>query len=84
MFGTESLIAQAIHRVLPYLQDGPGAVHVVTNERLFDELRNHLTAQPDLRLGEVHYLVEPVPRNTAPAIALAAAELERPRTPRRS
>ena len=75
VFGTESLIAQAVHRILPYLEDGAGSVLVVTNERLFDELRNHLSAQPDTRLHHVTYLVEPIARNTAPAIALAAASL---------
>ncbi|HET6351627.1 MAG TPA: mannose-1-phosphate guanylyltransferase/mannose-6-phosphate isomerase [Coriobacteriia bacterium] len=71
MFGSESLIAQAVHRITPYvLGDG---VWIVTNERLFDELRNHLTAQPDPALHHVRYLKEPMARNTAPAIALAAA-----------
>ncbi|HEY5506018.1 MAG TPA: sugar phosphate nucleotidyltransferase, partial [Coriobacteriia bacterium] len=44
-FGTESLIAQAVHRILPFTRGGSD-VTVVTNERLFDELRNHLIAQP--------------------------------------
>jgi len=75
MFGTESLIAQAVHRVLPALERTGGKAWIVTNERLFDELRNHLTAQADTRLHHVDYLKEPLPRNTAPAIALAAAVL---------
>ena len=75
VFGTESLIAQAIHRVLPYVVNGPDGVLVVTGERLFDELRNHLTAHDDSRLHHTGYLVEPLARNTAPAIALAAARL---------
>lgn len=75
LFGTESLIAQAIHRVLPLLEGGAVDAAVVTNERLFDELRNHLTAQGDARLHEVTYLVEPMGRNTAPAIALACARI---------
>ncbi|MHB9003112.1 MAG: mannose-1-phosphate guanylyltransferase/mannose-6-phosphate isomerase [Coriobacteriia bacterium] len=75
MFGQESLIAQAVHRIAPFV-DNDG-VYIVTNERLFDELRNHLTAQPDPRLHAVRYLQEPLPRNTAPAIAFAAAVLER-------
>lgn len=74
MFGTESLIAQAVHRITR-LTAGGESVLVVTNERLFDELRNHLTAQPDPELHRVRYLKEPVARNTAPAIALAAATL---------
>ncbi|HEY5506584.1 MAG TPA: mannose-1-phosphate guanylyltransferase, partial [Coriobacteriia bacterium] len=73
-FGTESLIAQAVHRILPFTRGGAD-VTVVTNERLFDELRNHLIAQPDSRLHHVRYIQEPLARNTAPAIALAAAIL---------
>jgi mannose-1-phosphate guanylyltransferase/mannose-6-phosphate isomerase len=74
MFGTESLIAQAVHRILPFTGGGAD-VTVVTNERVFDELRNHLTAQPDTELHHVRYIQEPLARNTAPAIALAAALL---------
>ena len=73
-FGTESLIAQAVHRILPFTRGGSD-VTVVTSERLFDELRNHLTAQPDAELHHVRYIQEPLARNTAPAIALAAAIL---------
>jgi mannose-1-phosphate guanylyltransferase/mannose-6-phosphate isomerase len=76
MFGTESLIAAAVHRILPFAEGGSSVV-VATNERLFDELRNHLMAQPDPELGAVRYIQEPVPRNTAPAIALAAATFVR-------
>jgi len=73
-FGTESLIAQAVHRILPFTGGGAG-VTVVTNERLFDELRDHLIAQSDAELHHVRYILEPSVRNTAPAIALAAATL---------
>lgn len=72
MFGQESLIAQAVRRILPFAGDADH-VTVVTNERLFDELRNHLTAQEDRTLHAVSYIQEPIARNTAPAIALAAA-----------
>jgi len=72
MFGTESLIAQAVHRILPFAGSG-ASIAVATNERLFDELRNHLVAQPDPELHAVRYIQEPLPKNTAPAIALAAA-----------
>ncbi len=75
MFGQESLIAQAVHRIAPFV--GDDGIMIVTNERLFDELRNHLTAQPDPRLHALRYLQEPLARNTAPAIAFAAAVLER-------
>lgn len=72
MFGTESLIAAAVHRILPFTEGG-ASVSIATNERLFDELRNHLTAQPDPALHAVRYIQEPLPKNTAPAVALAAA-----------
>lgn len=72
MFGTESLISQAVHRIIPFAA-GSSSVIITTNERLFDELRNHLMSQPDVQLHGLRYIVEPVPRNTAPAIALAAA-----------
>jgi len=72
MFGTESLIAAAVHRILPFVEDG-SSVAIATNERLFDELRGHLIAQPDPALHALRYIQEPLPRNTAPAIALAAA-----------
>ncbi|MGV8083270.1 MAG: mannose-1-phosphate guanylyltransferase/mannose-6-phosphate isomerase [Coriobacteriia bacterium] len=75
MFGQESLIVQAIRRILPFTEE-PNRVTIVTNERLFDELRNHLTAQADHQLHAVSYIQEPIARNTAPAIALAAATFE--------
>jgi mannose-1-phosphate guanylyltransferase / mannose-6-phosphate isomerase len=75
VFGTESLIAQAVHRVDGFAM--PEKICIVTSARLFDELRNHLTAQPDPTLRHVRYLQEPLARNTAPAIAYAAAVFER-------
>lgn len=75
MFGTESLIAQAVHRILPFAEGGE-SVSIATNERLFDELRNNLTANADVELHAVRYIQEPVARNTAAAIALAAAIFE--------
>ena len=82
MFGTESLIA-AGRPPHPAVRRGRRRrSSVATNERLFDELRNHLTAQPDPELHAVRYIQEPLARNTAPAIALAAATFAR-RGPRR-
>lgn len=74
VFGTESLITQAVHRVDGVVQ--PENILIVTNERLFDELRNHLMSQPDGALRGIGYLQEPRARNTAPAIAYAAAVTE--------
>jgi mannose-1-phosphate guanylyltransferase / mannose-6-phosphate isomerase len=74
VFGQESLIAQAVKRVGGVVERE--RVFIVTNERLFDELRNHLTSHPDRSFHHLNYLQEPVPRNTAPAIAYAAAVIE--------
>ncbi|NTW28744.1 MAG: mannose-1-phosphate guanylyltransferase/mannose-6-phosphate isomerase [Coriobacteriia bacterium] len=73
VFGGVSLMTRAVRRIMPYT--ACDAVHVVTGERLFDEIRNHLKAQPELDHLEIDYLVEPLARNTAPAVALAAAVL---------
>lgn len=75
IFGGVSLMTRAVDRIRPFV--GDDAVHVVTGERLFDEIRNHLKAQPQLEGLNVDYLVEPCGRNTAPALALAAAVLVR-------
>ncbi len=74
VFGQQSLIAQAVHRVESVAT--PDRVFVLTGDRLFDELRNHLSAQDDPALTRVRYLCEPAARNTAPAIAYAAATCE--------
>ncbi len=73
IFGGTSLITQSVERVRPFV--GPTGIHVLTNERLRDEVRNHLTAQPTLDGLKIDVLAEPIPRNTAAAIALAAAYL---------
>ena len=75
IFGGVSLITQAVRRVRGLAADD--GIHVLTNERLRDELQNHLKAQPELAGVSIEYLAEPTPRNTAPAIALAAAYLLR-------
>ncbi len=74
VFGAESLIAQAVRRLDGVVERD--RVYIVTNERLFDEMRNHLSSHPDRTLHKVRYLQEPLPRNTAPAIAYAAATVE--------
>lgn len=74
VFGQESLIVQAVKRVEGFVERD--RVFIVTNERLFDELRNHLASHADRSLHDLKYLQEPLPRNTAPAIAYAAAAVE--------
>jgi mannose-1-phosphate guanylyltransferase/mannose-6-phosphate isomerase len=73
LFGGTSLIARALSRVTPFIE--PDGVLVVTSERLYDELRNHIKAQPAFDGLDIDYLVEPSARNTAAAVALAAAIL---------
>lgn len=73
IFGGVSLIAQAVGRVAPLVEKG--SVAVLTNDRIVTELKGHLASQPSLEGVAIEYLCEPTPRNTAPAIALAAAYL---------
>jgi mannose-1-phosphate guanylyltransferase/mannose-6-phosphate isomerase len=75
VFGTESLITLAVQRIAPFVEAESSSIRVMTNERLFDELRNHLASQSSLRHVPVGYLVEPIPRNTGPALALTAATI---------
>ena len=74
IFGEESLVAGAVARgrAIP----GSVAVHLVTGERLLPEFRNHLASRSDIAGESVDYIVEPLARNTAAAIALAAAVVE--------
>ena len=76
VFGKTSLICGTIERARAFVgADGP-SVEIVVGASLFDEIRNHLLAQPDLTDVALDYIVEPVARNTAPALALAAAVVE--------
>lgn len=72
LFGAESLIEQCIKRLLPIASEEK--IVIVTGAKLRDEIRNHLvSAKPPLK--GVKYLVEPLARNTAAAIGLAATYL---------
>lgn len=73
VFGGVSLVTRAVARIEPFV--APECMHVLTSERLLDELRNHLVAQDSIEGAAIEFLAEPVARNTAPAIALAAAAL---------
>ncbi|MDP2182328.1 MAG: mannose-1-phosphate guanylyltransferase/mannose-6-phosphate isomerase [Actinomycetota bacterium] len=73
IFGGMSLIEQAVARIEPFVE--PGALHVFTNEQLLPELRSHLGARSSGGGNAIGFVAEPVPRNTAPAMALAAAYL---------
>lgn len=74
IFGSESLIRQAITRL--EVRVPADRIHLVSNERLAEELRNHLLGS-EREYSKIGYIVEPVGRNTLPAIALAAAVVER-------
>ena len=68
VFGDASLIQNTFARLQPLVE--PDRVWVVTNADYVDKTREHLPAVP-----QANILGEPVARNTAPCIALAAAHL---------
>jgi mannose-1-phosphate guanylyltransferase/mannose-6-phosphate isomerase len=68
VFGSTSLIAQAIERVDRFA--APGSTIVLTSDALLREIRDHVAGSIDT---SVRVLAEPSARNTAPAVALAAA-----------
>lgn len=72
VFGTESLIWQTIKRLLPLIPEEQA--YIVTNKRLADEIRTSLMTEKE-PFKDVQYLIEPMAKNTAPAIGLAAAYL---------
>ncbi len=75
VFGETSLICDTILRARSIVgADAP--LEIVVGTVLFDEIRNHLLAQPQLSDAQLEYVIEPVARNTAPALALAAATIE--------
>ncbi|MDQ6989084.1 MAG: mannose-1-phosphate guanylyltransferase, partial [Mariprofundaceae bacterium] len=65
--GEESLLAATISRLSPKIEQDD--VWVVTNEA-------HATGEAFSELDHLHTILEPCARNTAPAIALAAALLQ--------
>jgi mannose-1-phosphate guanylyltransferase/mannose-6-phosphate isomerase len=65
--GDQSLLAQTISRFLPLVK--PSDMVIVTNQDYVHHVIIELTAS---KAQEAHILLEPVARNTAPAIAFAA------------
>jgi mannose-1-phosphate guanylyltransferase len=65
LFGDRSLIQQTVDRLRPVLP--PERIWILTNGHLRDEIVRQLPEVPKRQI-----LAEPVPRNTAPAIGLAA------------
>lgn len=70
VFDEESLVVRSIERALPL---AGGGIHLLTGERLRDELRDHVAASASA--AGVHILAEPASRNTAAAVALAAVHV---------
>lgn len=68
--GDEALIAATVRRLSPLIE--PGDVWVATGEALLEATAKALPGVP-----RDHFLAEPVPRNTAPAIGWAAATIAR-------
>lgn len=71
VFGGTSLVTQAIERIAPYVE--PGRISLLTSELLRGELRDHLADAEIAQAARVSIVAEPSPRNTAAAVALAAA-----------
>jgi len=69
LFGERSLIQQTVDRLRPLLP--PDRLWVLTNRHLRPEILRQL---PEIPSGQI--LAEPEPRNTAPAIGLAAHILQ--------
>ena len=68
LLGDESLLQRTVSRIAPLVREGD--VYCVTERRYGQLVRDHV---PDVRL-----IVEPGGRNTAAAIALATALIDRP------
>lgn len=72
VFGEDSLIVETISRALSVMDD-KGSIYIVVSETLLDEVRNHIKSHDCCDKARIKYIVEPEARNTAPALALAAA-----------
>jgi len=70
LFNDKSLIQNTVERIL-YCHNEVSDVFVSTNESFVEHLRPHLAAQ-----GITNFILEPLKKNTAPAIALIVKYLE--------
>lgn len=73
IFGTESLVNDAVRRLAEIPGVDASAIAVLTNERLADELGNTLACSPDESVRRVQVLVEPLGRDSGPAVTLLAS-----------
>ncbi len=69
--GDESLLKSTIKRLSPVVK--PANISIVTNARQAEIIKLHLAGTK--RTQSPWYIIEPMGRNTAPAIGLAAVEL---------
>lgn len=72
--GDETLIAQTVSRILPLIRIED--VFIVTNHALAESISHQFLAN-NARSWDKNFIVEPEPKNTAPALGLAALHLER-------
>jgi len=78
VFGPDSLLIGALKRA-EQLRGADGQtlrIHIVVGEDLLDELQNHILSHEKWGSASINYIIEPAARNTAPALALAAAVVE--------
>lgn len=75
VFGKQSLLVQTIERAAQVMT-AESTLNIVVGEALLDEIRNHLKAHHEFDAMTINYIVEPCARNTAPALALAAATIK--------
>jgi len=68
IFGDKTLLQETVTRIEPLI--APSEILIVTTEELIGHIQKQL---PDF--GEDNFLVEPIGRNTAPCIGLAAQKL---------
>ena len=73
MLGEESLLESTISRLAPLVP--AGRISIVTNEKQAEIIKDHLASGNGN--AAPCYVVEPLGRNTAPAIGLAALDIAR-------
>ena len=71
LIGDETLIQRSVARLAPLV--APEDVYIVTDQRYCDLVREQLPGIP-----EANFIGEPMGRNTAAAVALAAEAIDRP------
>ena len=73
IFGEDTLLHQTIRRISGLIP--PENTWIVTTDDMVLNIRNHLMPLGELT-GKINFITEPVGRNTAPAIGLAAVSLK--------